>query len=114
MFAGIRILSFLGACCLLSPAAGASANSARVAQTSAPRQTAQVQSVSGRITSIVGNTITLETTASQNGAHDTVTFAIDQDTVVEGRIEAGSKADVTYRRQDGNNIAVSVRISSQS
>jgi hypothetical protein len=70
--------------------------------------------VSGRITAIAGNTITLETTASQNGAHDAITFTIDQDTVVEGRIEVGSKADVTYRRQDRNNIAVSVRISSQS
>jgi hypothetical protein len=81
-------------------------------------QAAQVQSVSGHITSVAGNTFTLQPTAAQGSDEPdnrkVITFTIDQDTVVEGKIEVGSKADVTYRRQDGNNIAVSIRISSQS
>jgi hypothetical protein len=82
-------------------------------------QTAQLESVSGRITSVQGNTFTLETPQSQNsGAHEfqrdsqkVMTFTVDQNTTVEGKIEVGANADVTYREQDGNDIAVSVRAS---
>lgn len=81
-------------------------------------QTAQVESVSGHITSVEGNTFTLETSQSQNSAarnfqrdaEKVMTFTIDQNTTVEGKIEVGASADVTYRVQDGNNIAVSVRV----
>lgn len=81
-------------------------------------QTAQVESVSGRITSVEGNTFTLEAPQSRNSgarnfqqdAQKVMTFTIDQNTTVEGKIEIGASADVTYRVQDGNNIAVSVRI----
>jgi hypothetical protein len=83
-------------------------------------QTAQVESVCGRITSVEGNTFTLETPRSQNpsarsfqqDAQKVMTFTVDQNTTVEGKIEVGASADVTYRVQDGNNIAVSVRVAS--
>jgi hypothetical protein len=79
-------------------------------------QTAQVESASGRITSVEGNTFTLElpqnpgTRNFQQDAQKVMTFTVDQNTTVEGKIEVGAKADVTYRVEDGNNIAVSVRV----
>lgn len=76
-------------------------------------QTAQLQSVSGRITSVAGNTFTIETSqdSSQKNGPKQITFTIDQQTVVEGKITIGSTADVTFRSEDNNNIAVSVRVS---
>jgi hypothetical protein len=80
-------------------------------------QTAQLQSASGRIASVQGNTFTLEPQKSQSSNREqaqqekALTFTIDQSTTVEGKIEVGANADVTYRQQAGNNIAVSVRVS---
>ncbi len=89
---------------------------ARLAQTGESvnsDQAEQVQSVSGRITAVTGNTFSLEPTQSNDGPNkrSAITVVIDQDTVVEGRIQVGAKADVTFRREAGNNVAVSVRIS---
>jgi hypothetical protein len=114
----IRVLALIASCSILGPAAGSSASLLSPKRLVSESQTAQVQSVSGHITSVAGNTFTLQTTSSQNsgqpGGSESITFTIDQDTVVEGRIEVGRKADVTYRRRDGNNIAVSVRVSPNS
>lgn len=84
-------------------------------------QTVKVQSASGRITSVEGNTFTLKTAASRNSAaksdgrgdQTVLTFAVDQDTDVDGKIAVGAEANVTYRQEDGNNIAVSVRVVQQ-
>lgn len=117
MFIRTKVITLVASCCIAIPAVGAS--SCLSSRTRAvAEQTAQVQSVSGHITSVAGNTFTLQPAASRGsnepGDRKAITFTIDQDTVVEGKIEVGSKADVTDRRQDGNNIAVSIRISSQS
>lgn len=86
------------------------------------RQTATVQSASGQITAVQGNTFTLQISStkndiasSQSGPSDqkALTFTIDQDTDVDGKIAIGAQASVTYREQDGNNIAVSIRIVKQ-
>jgi hypothetical protein len=76
-------------------------------------QTAHLESVSGRITSVAGNTFTIETSQGSDGKRGAkqITFTIDQETVVEGRIAVGSTANVTFRYEDKNNIAVSVRVS---
>jgi hypothetical protein len=118
VFRRLKFFTALASCSLLLITAPAFAlsHSSSVTQ-AAGRQTVQVQSVSGHIMSVAGNTFTIQTAASQNAAgqgQNRITFTIDQDTVVEGKIEVGSRADVTYRRQDGNNIAVSIRISPQS
>jgi hypothetical protein len=83
-------------------------------------QTANVQSTSGRITSVEGNTFTLQrantqqsSRSGQSGDQKTLTFTIDQDTNVDGKIAIGAEASVTYRTEDGNNIAVTVRITRQ-
>jgi Cu/Ag efflux protein CusF len=41
----------------------------------------------------------------------TMTFMIDKNTTVDGKLKVGANADVTYREEGGNNIAVSVRVS---
>lgn len=118
MFIRVSILA-LAASCSVAMSGFSDLSSTTPGTCAAVReQAAQVQSVSGRITSVSGNTFTLQPEASQDpsgrGAQEALTFTIDQDTVVEGKIAVGSKADITYRRQDGNNIAVSIRVSTQS
>jgi hypothetical protein len=83
----------------------------------------QLQSVSGKITAVSGKTFTLSAStgsptapagasnfqASPSG--QSMTFSIDDNTTVSGKLAVGSNADVTYRTQGGQNIAVSVRVS---
>jgi Cu/Ag efflux protein CusF len=77
-----------------------------------------VQSVSGKITSVDRSSFTLAiaTTGTgqqfQDGATSpkTMSFTIDQNTTIDGRLKVGSTADVTYRQADGNNVAVSVHV----
>lgn len=74
------------------------------------RQTAQIESVTGRITEVTGNTFTIEPSPPEKD-RKFVLITVDQDTVVHGKITVGLKADVSFRRQDHNNIAVTVRTS---
>ena len=87
-------------------------------QSSASQET-QTQSVSGRIASVEKSSFTL---AVGSGSTDpgqqmeqtspkTMTFMIDKNTTVDGKLKVGANADVTYREEGGNNIAVSVRVS---
>jgi hypothetical protein len=111
------------------PNAGASQTTPSTAAGSS--QTQDLQSVSGKITSVSGKTFTLSTSQSspsspagqqfqaspstnQAGAAagQSMTFSIDDNTTVSGKLAVGSNADVTYRSQGGQNIAVSVRVSS--
>jgi uncharacterized membrane protein len=87
----------------------------------------QLQSVSGKITSVSGKTFTLSTSSSSPtspstpsshfqsspdaAAGQSMTFTIDDNTTVSGKLAVGANADVTYRSQSGENIAVSVRVS---
>lgn len=98
-----------------SPSAGAS-------------EQGELQSVSGKITSVSGKTFTLSASASpssptsptgsqfQSSASSaegqSMTFTINDNTTVSGKLAVGASADVTYRTQGGQNIAVSVRVSS--
>ena len=118
MFSPQRI-SILAFCCFLWAPVVAARHPAQAARpTSTQEQTAQLESTSGRIASVQGNTFTLESQKSQSSGRESfrqddqkaITFTIDQSTTVEGKIEVGANADVTYRQQDGNNIAVSVRV----
>jgi Cu/Ag efflux protein CusF len=102
----------------LSPASG----SARAANTSTTGQTQPAQSVSGKIASIEKSSFTLtvgpehsavtpDRLQSQNSAK-TMTFQVDQNTTIDGKLKVGANADVTYRQEGGNNIAISVRVGS--
>jgi hypothetical protein len=112
------------------PNAGASQTSpsAGAADQSQAGQQGELQSVSGKITSVSGKTFTLSASSSpsspssptgsqfQSSASSaegqSMTFTINDNTTVSGKLAVGANADVTYRTQGGQNIAVSVRVSS--
>jgi Cu/Ag efflux protein CusF len=81
---------------------------------------AQTQSVSGKIASVEKNSFTLTlSTASTSVSQDpqqppssakTMSFTIDQNTTVEGKLKVGANADVTYRQDNGANVAISVHV----
>jgi hypothetical protein len=82
---------------------------------------AQPQSVSGKITAVETNSFTLNVTPSQtskpgqslmaqSNAPKTMTFQIDGNTAVEGKLKVDSKAEVTYRVDNGSNVAISVHV----
>ena len=85
-----------------------------------PQDAAQLQSVSGKIQSVSNTSFTLETAGGapssgqqlvQEQSHPkTMTFLIDKNTAVDGKLKVGANADVTYRQDNGNNVAVSVRV----
>lgn len=78
------------------------------------------QSVSGKIASIGKDSFTLTVAASHPAAgHQfvqdpagpkTMTFVIDKNTTIEGKLKVNANADVTYREDNGNNIAISVHV----
>jgi hypothetical protein len=81
----------------------------------AQQTTPQTQSVSGKIASVDQNSFTLTvgsgSTVSQTpSSASTMSFSIDKNTTVDGKLKVGSTADVTYRTDNGANIAISVHV----
>lgn len=81
------------------------------------QQSAQTQSVSGKIASIEKDSFTLNVAsapgqqlAQEMNSPKTMTFLIDKNTTVDGKLKVNSTADVTYRQDNGTNIAISVRV----
>jgi hypothetical protein len=85
------------------------------------QSSAQPQSVSGKITAVETNSFTLNVTPaqtstpgqslmSQTNAPKNMTFQIDANTTVDGKLKVNSKADVTYREDNGSNVAISVHV----
>lgn len=84
-------------------------------------QTAAAQSVSGKIASVEKTSFTLTVGAGhamanpgqqfQDSATKSMTFQIDKNTTVDGKLKVGANADVTYREESGNLVAISVRVS---
>jgi hypothetical protein len=79
------------------------------------------QSVSGKITAVAKDSFTLSVGGSQTSAGQqlaqqaepkTMTFQIDKNTAIEGKLKVNANAEVTYREEGGKNIAVSVRVAS--
>jgi hypothetical protein len=80
----------------------------------------QTQSVSGKIASVEKTSFTLTVASDrmssqsqepkrENGAK-TMAFQVDKNTTVDGKLQVGANADVTYREEGGSNIAISVRV----
>jgi hypothetical protein len=90
----------------------------------ASQDVAQVQSASGKIASVQTDSFTLEMTESAPGAGQnfvqdksqtkSVSFVIDKNKTVDGKLKVGANADVTYRQDNGSNVAVSVHVAPQS
>jgi hypothetical protein len=85
-------------------------------------QSTQTQAVSGQIAAIQGNMFTLAVRDNpshalrlqERQAKSTMTFLINNSTSVEGNLQTGADADVLYRQEGGNNIAISVRVTNRS
>jgi len=85
------------------------------------QNTAQPQSVTGKIASFDKSSLTLNIAATQINASvrrlaqepntaKTMTFLIDKNTTVEGTLKVNSNAAVTYREDNGSNIAISISV----
>lgn len=92
---------------------------------------AQLQSASGKITAVSSSSFTLKTMTTPPPSRGTVsaqsqdpnqskdqgkemTFTIDQNTTVDGKLAVGANADVSYRADsNGNNVAVTVHVTPQ-
>jgi hypothetical protein len=79
------------------------------------------QSVSGKIAEVQKTTFTLSigpshtvsnmSQESQEPTQKSMTFQIDKNTTVDGKLKVGASADVTYREDGGNLVAINVRVS---
>jgi hypothetical protein len=87
-----------------------------------PEQTAAAtQSVSGKIAEVQKTSFTLTIAPShtmsnlgqqlQETSQKSMTFQIDKNTTVDGKLQVGANADVTYREDAGKYVAISVRVS---
>ncbi len=82
---------------------------------------ASTQSVSGQIADVQKTSFTLSIGAShmklnqgqqlQEAQPKSMTFQIDKNTTVDGKLKVGANADVTYRDDSGKLVAISVRVS---
>ena len=76
------------------------------------------QSVSGKIAAVDKTSFTLTVGAGstnrelqqQEAAPKSMNFQIDKNTTIDGKLKVGASADVTYRDDNGQNIAISVRV----
>ena len=115
---------------LLAGAAWALPASPAGHQSGTQSQAAQLQSASGKITAVSSSSFTLKTMSTPpsreasaqsqdpNQSKDQgkeMTFTIDQNTTVDGKLAVGANADVSYRTDaNGNNVAVTVHVTPQS
>lgn len=82
---------------------------------------AAAQSVSGKIAEVQKTSFTLSigpshtvssvSQESQAPTQKSMTFQIDKNTTVDGKLKVGASADVTYRDDGGNLVAINVRVS---
>jgi Cu/Ag efflux protein CusF len=88
---------------------------ANIAFADAPNeQTPEARSVTGTIASVSKNSfaLTLGEAISRQAQSDpkSMTFLIDKNTTVDGKLREGAQANVTYRQDNGNNVAINVRL----
>lgn len=85
-----------------------------------PKGGVQLQSASGTISTVQKDSFTLVTSSGASQGQQlqhvdadskTMMFIIDANTAIDGKLQVGANADVVYRQDAGNNIAVSVTVS---
>jgi hypothetical protein len=85
------------------------------------QSSAQPQSVFGKIASVEKDSFTLNVASGQTNPSGQkfsqqpnnakmMTFLIDKNTTVDGTLRVDSNAEVTYRQDNGANVAISVRV----
>jgi hypothetical protein len=84
-----------------------------------PQATAQTLSASGMISAVDKESFTITvppiqkvgaTSVSQQDTPKSMTFVVDKNTTIEGKLQVGANADVTYRDDNGNHVAIGVRV----
>jgi len=88
-------------------------STASITQAAAPSQ-----SVSGKIAAVDKTSFTLTVGAGstnrelqqQEAAPRSMNFQIDKNTTIDGKLKVGAGAEVTYREDNGQNVAISVRV----
>jgi hypothetical protein len=114
VFATLTTLILAAAAWGLPPATTGGSTHPTVTTEQAPA----TQSVSGKITAIGKDSFTLvvgNRPAGQQLAQDpaspkSMTFVIDKNTTIEGKLKVNANAEVTYREDSGNNVAISVHV----
>jgi hypothetical protein len=115
VFTAVSSLALAAAVCAI-PQQAPSANPDSTRQQS----DAQAQSASGKITAFDKTSVTINVTSPSTGpgqhfaqqmpAAKNMTFQIDKNTTVEGKLKVDSNADVTYRQSGGTNVAISIHV----
>ena len=113
VFASLASLMLVAALWAMPPDTHNAQTTAKVQQTAA----AQL-SVSGKITAVAKDSFTLEVGAAEKGQQfaqeaprpKSMTFLIDKNTTIEGKLQVNANADVTYREDNGRNVAISVHV----
>lgn len=119
VLAGVTSLIFVVAVWAVPPAAH---NSNSLSAAAIEQTVPQTKSTSGTISAVekTSFTITLVPTNRMNAtdpvarqdAPNTMTFVVDKNTTIEGKLQVGSNADVTYRDDSsGNHVAIGVHVS---
>jgi hypothetical protein len=78
----------------------------------------EAQTVSGKVTAISKTTFTLAVSSAkmasesqpENTNAKTMTFQVDSNTTIDGNLQVGVNADVTYRIDNGDYVALNVRV----
>ena len=78
----------------------------------------QAQSVTGTISAVGKNSFTLTLGSAMAQQEQTsarsMVFLVDKNTTIDGKLRVGASADVTYREENGHNVALSVRVAPQN
>lgn len=114
VFATLASLVLVAALWAMPPASDNSPTTAIAQQTPAAPL-----SVSGKITAVTKDSFTLAVAGqtAQQFAQEaprpkSMTFVVDKNTTIEGKLQVNANADVTYRVDNGRNIAISVHVTS--
>jgi hypothetical protein len=107
----IACLALAGFLCVAPPAAS-KANAAGTQQSASEAHT-----VSGKVTSIGKTSFTLTVASAQMNKSSSpdsnaksMTFQVDSNTTIDGNLQVGVDADVTYRIDAGQYVAINVRV----
>ena len=112
ILSGMTSLIIVAAVCALPVTfPDATTTHAQTAAQSVRGKIAEVQKASFTLSIGPSHTVSNTDQDLQEPSQKSMTFEIDKNTTVEGKLKVGANADVTYRDDGGNLVAISVRVS---
>ena len=93
-------------------------STAQKATAGGSQSTSEAQTVSGKVTAIGKTSFTLAVSSAkmtsestrENTSPKTMTFQVNSNTTIDGNLQVGVNADVTYRIDNGEYVAMNVRV----